>query len=129
MRRNSIVALQFVRYLFVGGFAALIDTGSLYLLHSRLAVNYLLAAAAGFMLGLLANYLLSIAWVFESTGRIKQEFALFAIIGVGGLGLTEAILWLGATFLHTPVMASKIVALMIVLAWNFGMRKKFVFSG
>ena len=118
---------QFIRYLFVGGFAACVDTGCLYLLHQELAVNYLLAAAIGFTLGLLTNYLIIIAWVFESTGSIRQEFALFAVIGVVGLGWTELILWLTVDFAHFPVMGAKVLALILVLLWNFGMRKKFVF--
>jgi putative flippase GtrA len=118
---------QFIRYLFVGGFAAVIDTGALYFFHSRLGIHHLVAAAAGFLLGLLTNYFISIAWVFESTGGFKEEFALFAIIGIGGLGWTELILWLGVDVAGAPVLTAKAIALALVLVWNFGMRKKFVF--
>jgi putative flippase GtrA len=120
--------LQLIRYLFVGGFAAVVDTGCLYFLHSQLRMNYLGAAAIGFILGLLTNYLLSIIWVFESSGKIKEEFVLFAIIGLGGLGWTELILWLTVHFAHGPVLLAKVIALFLVLIWNFGMRKKFVFA-
>jgi putative flippase GtrA len=119
---------QFIRYLFVGGFAAAIDTGCLYLLHNHLAVNYLAAAVVGFLLGLLTNYLISIMWIFESTGKTKEEVLLFSMIGVGGLAWTELILWLSVRVAHTPVMIAKGIALIVVLVWNFGMRKKFVFA-
>lgn len=119
---------QFIRYIFVGGLAASVDTGSLYVLNSYFEVNYLTAAVIGFLLGLIINYIISILWVFESTGKTKEELFLFTIIGVGGLIWTEAILWLSVNLAHTPVMIAKILALIIVLIWNFGMRKKFVFA-
>lgn len=128
VRKPQGTVPQFIRYVFVGGVAAAVDSGSLYLLHSQLAVHFLVAAAIGFLLGLLINYLISIAWVFESTGNLKQEFALFAMIGVGGLGWTELIMWTSVKIAHFPVMAAKLIALALVLVWNFGMRKKFVFA-
>jgi len=120
--------LQFVRYLFVGGGAALVDAGTLYLLSVRWGVNHLIAAAFGFFLGLLVNYLISIAWVFESKGKYREEMILFALIGAGGLVLTEIIMWATVNVARSPVMLGKLVALLLVLIWNFGMRKKFVFA-
>lgn len=127
LKKPQSTLAQFIRYLFVGGFAAVIDTGSLYGLHQFLGVNYLVAAAAGFLLGLLTNYLISIAWIFETSGRFKDEFGLFTLIGLGGLAWTELILWIGVGQLGAPVMAGKFVALFLVLFWNFWMRKTFVF--
>ena len=127
-RKTQNTALQFIRYIFVGGFAALIDTGSLYVLYAYLGINHLLAAAVGFVFGLLANYLISIVWVFESTGNVGEEFALFAMIGLGGLAWTELIMWVSVDIAHLPVMAGKLIALILVLIWNFGMRKKLVFG-
>jgi putative flippase GtrA len=124
--QNTIV--QFVRYLFVGGFAALVDTGCLYILHKHLGFHHLSAAAIGFLLGLITNYVISILWVFESRGRIKEEFTLFALIGIGGLMWTEVILWLSVEVAQISVMLAKGIALVLVLIWNFGMRKKFVFT-
>ena len=118
---------QFIRYLLVAGFAAVMDTGCLYMLNSKLHINYLHAAAIAFVLGLTTNYLLSVAWVFETSGNFKQEFAIFAVIGVGGLLWTEAILYASVHLANIPVMPSKLIAMALVLIWNFGMRKKFVF--
>ncbi len=127
-KKTQNTAVQFFRYLFVGGFAAVVDTGFLYVLHSYIGMNHLVAAAIAFIAGLLTNYLISIAWVFQSTGKWKEEFFLFAIIGVGGLGWTELILWSSVKYAHLPVMAAKFIALFLVLIWNFGMRKWLVFS-
>jgi putative flippase GtrA len=119
---------QLIRYLFVGGGAAAVDTGTLYMLNAWLGVHHLIAAAVGFLLGLAVNYWISIAWVFESRGKLKEEFILFSIIGVGGLGWTELIMWVSVDLAGLHVMMGKAIALVLVLLWNFGMRKKFVFA-
>ncbi len=119
---------QFVRYAFVGGIAAAVDTGCLYMLHTRLGFHPLAAGAIGFTVGLATNYLICVAWVFESTGRFKEEFALFSLIGIGGLLWTELILWLLVSCAGLPVLPSKAAALALVLVWNFGMRRRFVFA-
>ena len=126
-KKTQNALTQFIRYLFVGGFSAVIDIGCLYILYTFFGVNHLIAAACGFSIGLLTNYLISIAWVFETTGKPKEEFFLFSLIGLGGLGWTELILWFAVDLAHTSVMVAKLTALILVLIWNFGMRKKFVF--
>src|SRR4051794_21436316 len=110
--KNKDALPQFLRYLFVGGFAAVIDIGSLYVLYKVLGMNHFVAVAFAFFLGLLTNYLLSIAWVFESTGKSKEEFFVFSLIGIGGLGWTELILWLAVDLAHISVMLAKTIALM-----------------
>ena len=120
---------QFARYAVVGGVAGAVDTGSLVLLHIFCGVPTLIAAAIAFILGLITNYLITIAWVFDTTGKFKEEFALFTLIGIGGLLWTELILWGMVSLAHLSLPFSKAAALFLVLIWNFGMRKKFVFAG
>lgn len=119
--------LQFFRYLICGGIATLCDMAVLYILTHILNVNHLFAAAVGFSVGVATNYTLNTVLVFKSSGKIKKEFPLFLIVGIGGLLWTELIIWLLSEKLTLDVMIAKIVAVIIVLFWNFFMRKKFVF--
>src|SRR5919201_1537033 len=57
------LACELVRYTVAGGLASLVDVGLLVVLTSGLGVYYLHAAAIALSVGLLTNYLLSIAWV------------------------------------------------------------------
>lgn len=120
--------LQFFRYLIAGGTASLVDLTILFILYQLLGINYLVAAALGFGGGVLTNYTINILIVFESGGKKKTEFSLFALIGIGGLLWTELILWMLHDHLGAPVMLAKLVAIVLVLNWNFFMRKKFVFK-
>ena len=127
-RKISKGFLQFFRYLVCGGIATLTDIVILFVLTHIVHINYLIAAACAFLTGIVVNYSLNIVLVFKSSGEIKKEFPLFAMIGVGGLTWTEIIMWLLVDKLNLYVMIAKGVAIILVLQWNFFMRKKFVFS-
>ena len=80
--KSDNTLIQLFRYTIVGGFAFVIDFGSLVLLTSYFGVHYLLSAAIAFLFGLATNNTLSVSWVFSS--RVLQskmaEFGLFAWI-------------------------------------------------
>lgn len=122
---------QFLRYLLVGGVATLGDYGTLVLSVSGLQVHYLLGNAAGFTVGLAINYALSIGWVFP--WRVLKspiaEFALFAGIGIVGLGLSELIMFAGVDLLGWHYTLAKIAAVAGTLLWNFTVRRALLFSG
>ena len=117
--------IQFFRYVFVGGCSFLVDAGVLWLcVHAGL--HYLVGACFGFVAGLVCNFLLSRALVFRAqearVGRLL-EFAGYALIGLVGLGLTEALLYFFTEIVLRHYMLSKVIASAIVLLWNFFARK------
>ena len=57
----------------------------------------------------------------------RVEFVIFSLVGVTGLGLTELILYAGTWKLGFDYRLSKIVAVAIVLIWNFSARKLLLF--
>jgi putative flippase GtrA len=123
VRRTENAFVQLFRYGFVGGVGAVVDAGGLFLLTSGLGLHYLISAAISFTVATVVNYLLSIAWVFRSSGRVRQEFALFTLIGVGGLGLTELILWVTVSQIGLNYMVGKLIALGLVMFWSFFLRR------
>lgn len=122
--------LQLFRYGFVGGVAFLVDYGTLFVLTHYAGVPYLRSAAIAFILGLVTNYLISISWVFQHSGKMRvwQEFVCFAIIGVIGLGLNELIMYVGTDMMHLHYMISKLISTAIVFFWNFFARKFMLFN-
>jgi putative flippase GtrA len=120
--------LQFFRYLICGGTSTLVDIVMLYSLTHFADMHHLVAAPIAYITGTVTNYTLNTMLVFKSSGNIKKEFPLFAIIGIGGLLWTEIIMWLFVDFFGTYIMVAKLIAVVLVLNWNFFMRKKFVFS-
>jgi len=116
--------LQFFRYCFVGGVATVVDWGTLYLMEKL--VHYLLAAAAGFVCGLICNYGLSKWMVFNGSSAkmdSKKEFLVYAAIGLVGLGLTLVLMYIMTQWLGLYFMLSKVIATLLVLIWNFLARR------
>jgi len=127
--KSDHVGHQFIRYAFVGGIAFVVDFGSLYSFTEWVRLHYLVSAPLAFLLGLVTNYVLSIAWVFPTrTFRSRQvEFALFALIGVVGLTINELVIWGMTGGLGFHYLVSKIVSTAIVFHWNFFGRKLILF--
>ncbi len=117
--------LQFFRYIFVGGASFVTDYILLHVI-TETGIHYLVSGAVSFIAGLCVNYWLSKLLVFskKTTGAEKaKEFTVFAIIAVLGLALTELLMWLFTEKLGWYYMISKAVAAIIVLFWNFFMKK------
>lgn len=120
-----------VRYGFVSIAALVVDFGALLLLHSAWNINYLAAATAAFLLGLVVNYYLSHNRVFKDQ-KIKNRavnFFAFGIIGVIGLLGNNFILWLCHEQLGWTLVAAKIVSVAIIFFWNFLARRQFLYEG
>ena len=123
--------LELARYFLASGVALAIDLGLLIGLTEIAHLHYQTAAAIGFTAGLVAIYLMSILWVFENrtlAGHQTAEFVLFALIGVVGLGINHAVLWLLAGTIGVHYLAAKAVSVAIVFAWNFLARKATLFQ-
>lgn len=117
--------IQFLRYVGVGGVAFLADGASLFLCVG-LGMHYLVAAVFGFMIGLSINYYLSKLFVFRNEvtrATLLNEFVIYGVIGVAGLGMTEFLMYFCTEKLGMYFMISKVIAAALVLVWNFGARK------
>ena len=122
--KTTNIFIQFFRYIFVGGFAFLADAFTLWLCEKWM--NYMIAAAIAFVVGLAVNYALSIWFVFSESSKVKnkvKEFVVYGIIGLIGLLITEGIMYLFTDVFGLYFLISKIIAAAIVLVWNFAARK------
>lgn len=122
--------LQLFRYTFVGGFAFIVDFGTLYILTEYFNIYYLVSAGIAFIFGLIINYFLSVKWVFNNRTMENRllEFLLFTLIGLVGLGLNELSLWVLTDILLIYYLLSKIITTIIVYFWNFFARKILLFN-
>ncbi len=130
--KSSSLSGQIVRYLFTGGFAFILDFALFALCLYIFEWHYLLANLAGLVAGLVLNYVLSVVWVFVACKRVLEknkglEFALFALVGIAGVGLNQLLMYLMVGVLDWNEMVSKMIAAVLVLVWNFGARKLMLF--
>ena len=127
--KSQSTFFQLIRYGFVGGVAFVADYISLYAFTEYMGIPYLVSAAIAFIIGLTVNYVLSNLIVF-TTHRLQNkwlEFAIFAIIGIIGLGLNEIIMYCASDIIGLHYMISKLISTALVFFWNFFARKLALF--
>ncbi|MDP7477111.1 MAG: GtrA family protein [Candidatus Peribacteraceae bacterium] len=125
--KSAAVHNQFIRYFFVGGSAAVVDLFAFTFCLKYFSMHYALAAFIGYMLGLAWNHFLCVTWVFESKHKRIKEVLMVFFIALGGLLWTWVILFLLIEFVGFDEVLAKVVSQILVLFWNFTMRKFFVF--
>ena len=120
--------MQFFLYLIVGGLSFFIDIGAFIMLRA-IEVPVIPASVTSFILASVANYLLSTVLAFErSRFRRYIEMLRFLTVVMVGLGLNTLLVWCFVYPLSIDPIAAKIVAVPIVLIWNYLGRRLFVFG-
>lgn len=124
MKYQKVIG-QLWRYFIGAGVGYLFDFGTLILLTEVFSINYLLSAVIGFSVGLIVVFIISKRYVFGASKLQSKslEFGLFAIIGIGGLGILTLLMWLLTDLADVNYIISKIIATVIVYIWNFFVRR------
>lgn len=124
VRADSRLPVQALRYAVAafGGFAA--DYGTLLLLKEWAGLHYLVAVPIAFVVGLAVNYLVGI-WLVFRRGRLtlRRELALFLIISLLALAVTEGTMYALTDLLQVDYRISRIVSGAITYLFNFFLRR------
>ncbi len=125
--KNKLLA-QIFRFGIVGGLAFVVDFAVLTFCVEVLNLSEAIGTALGFTISVIFNYILSIFWVFDVNKEKSQKknFAIFIILSIIGLLLTELIMWLGSKVMGIDYRIVKIIATAIVMVFNFITRKIFL---
>ena len=120
---------QLLRSTGVSLIAFVVDFGMLAFLTEVGRLHYLLSGGISFLLGTAVSYVLSLLWVFEDRRIASRglEYVLFVLVGVVGLALNEALLWVLTEPIGLHYLLSKIVAASLIFFWNFAARKRILF--
>ena len=119
---------QIMKFGVVGFLCFFIDYGLMILFTEAFYINYLVSAALSFSISTIVNYSLSMRYVFKSKKDANKinEFILFVVLSVIGLGVNEAAMWIAVDGLGIHYMISKIGATAVVMVFNFVTRKIFL---
>lgn len=123
------LARDLLRYGAASALALALDYSVLLALH-HYGVNYLVAAAAGFLCGLTLIYVLSVRYVFEGRRRraASVEMLGFLVTGVLGLLLTEALMHFFVSDMGLSVTIAKAPTAGLNFLFNFGTRRALLFK-
>ena len=122
---------QLFRFGIIGIVCFLLDYIVMIILTERCGLNYLLSAGISFSISVIANYILSMQFVFVSKKDLKKttEFTVFIFLSVIGLGINELLMWCAVEWLGLFYMFAKIIVTGIVMVYNFVSRKLLLDGG
>ncbi len=124
------LAADLIRYAAASAVALLADYGALLALTKFAGVDYLIAAAAGFSVGLAVVYLLSVGYVFSGRRMLppRAEFLGFLATGLLGLVVNEALMGVFVGGFGVTVALAKIPTAGCVFLLNFTTRRALLFA-
>lgn len=121
---NNSLLIQFIKYCLVGGIATIFDWGTYSITLFLFNINYQICTIAGFILGLIVNFILSKKMVFKEKSKVgKYEFIMYVVIGVIGLLFTTGLMYIFVEKLIFNPLTSRMLTTVLVLIWNFVGRK------
>jgi putative flippase GtrA len=123
------ISIQLIKYVGVGGVAALVEWTGFALLIGPAHFYYLVAVTISFIIATAVNYLLSARYVFVR-GRhpAHKELMLLYLVSAIGLIMNLLLMTLFVGHLSISIMPAKIASTGIVFIWNFSSRKIWVFD-
>ncbi len=121
---------KLIRYALVGGTIAAADIVFFYILCIALDFNYLWVSAINFIIGTYINYRISIRWVFVSGSRFQRhsEITLIYLVSIIALLLSQILIYTFVDLIEINLMASKILTISLMFAWNYLIRRYGIFS-
>jgi putative flippase GtrA len=127
---RRLLSVELSRYLVVSAAALAVDLALLFLISGIFGAHYLIANPIVFAMGALLAYVGSVHWAFKSRkmANSTMEFVIFVGIGIGGLAVNQAILWLGIEVAALSLILAKLGAAVTSFVFNFVVRKMVLFT-
>jgi putative flippase GtrA len=127
--KEILMSVQFIRFGLVGTSGLVLDFFLLIALTELLHLHYLISATVAFVVANLSNFILNKFWTFQnSSHRYARQYIYFMLAGVIGLLLTTLILFSAVEWLHFHYLSAKIVAVLLVMIWNYLVSKYLIFA-
>lgn len=126
--RNSELWRQVLRFGIVGSISAVSEFSLLVLLVEQFGIQYMQANFIAFCLIVVANYIASRWWIFGAGSFSKGiEFISFLAVVLIGLGINQVSMYFWVESLSVDYRLAKLLAIGLVVVWNFLAKKYFVF--
>ena len=125
---ENIFILKFIKFCVVGASGMIIDFGTTWVLKEKVNLNKYISNSTGFILAATSNYVLNRLWTFHSSDpHIAIQYSSFIGISLIGLGINNFVIYILHERMKYNFYLSKLIAVVIVTIWNFGMNFLFTF--
>lgn len=120
---------KFLKFGVVGFSGLFIDFGITYLIKEKLSGHKYLANSLGFIFAATSNYVLNRIWTFENhDADIGIQYVKFFTVSVIGLAFSNAIIWILHEKFKLNFYIAKVLAVGVVMLWNFFANLLFTFG-
>ena len=121
--------IEVLRYGLVSALALAVDTSILYVFVNIVGWHYLAASVLAFSAGATVAYVLSVRFVFRFRylRNPSLEFASFLGLGLAGLLVNAAALFVAIGAAGLGLITAKVLAAGCTFATNFTLRRQFLF--
>lgn len=124
---KSLQYHEMMRFIIVGAITFVVDYGLLYISTEYIGLYYMYSTAIAFIAAVIFNYWLCVIYVFKNVQRqTSKQAILFVGSSVVGLGLNQICMWFFVEIFGIYYMLAKIISIIIVMAWNYIMKRKAV---
>lgn len=124
------IVKQMTKFGMVGALNTVVDF-FIYVILTRvsfISLHYLVANFIAFSFAATSSFLLNRMWTFRSLHpHIHIQYVKFLLVALGGLALSESILFISVEYFSSHDVIGKLYAIMITWGWNFGMNKYWTF--
>jgi putative flippase GtrA len=117
------------KFAVVGFSAFIIDFGMTYLFKEKFKLNKYLANTMGFLFAATYNFALNRIWTFTSQDTdVTLQALKFALSMTTGLGIATALIYFFSDRMKLNFYLSKLMAVSVVMVWNFTMNNYVIFK-
>ena len=122
------LGFKFLKFSAVGLSGLAIDFCITFLVKEKLRLNKYFANSLGFVFAASSNYLLNKTWTFQDTNPYAvTQFSKYILIAIIGLIINNLIVYLLVNKKKVSFYWPKLVAIGIVVLWNFIANYNFTF--
>ncbi|QEN05689.1 GtrA family protein [Thiospirochaeta perfilievii] len=119
---------QAAKFSIVGLINTGITIGSIFILTKIFSVNYIVANAIGYILGLINSFFLNRSWTFKSRGKFRSQGLRFVLVFIMCYTLQLGLLIILKERLYINVDISQIIGMVFYTGLNFILSKFFTFK-
>lgn len=112
-----------VLYGLIGSLSASLDFAVFSLLTRATPLHYLAANAVSVLFGITVSFLLNRSYNFRVRDHKWRRFFVFLSVGLGGLCLSQAILWVCVGRMGVGELPSKVASIVLVVLFQFLLNK------
>jgi putative flippase GtrA len=126
---DPILLEKMFRFAVVGFSAFVIDFGTTYLLKEKAKANKYLANTIAFILSASYNFTLNRFWTWGSQDvNVVMQAVKFGCVMTTGLGIASLLIYIFTDRMKLNFYISKLMAVSVVMVWNFTMNNFVTFT-